>query len=706
MQATKLISLSLMVGALAACGGTDDTTPDIAGSNTSASSSTGSSNSSSASSASSSDANSTSSSGSSASSAPPAIVATYDDVNETEPVARLYQAADARLVERLDRGLVAVQSGKGFFLSWRVLGTEYGSDIAFDLYKGERKLNSVPLTATSFQDDSDGDGEYTVRAIVDGTRNFARSKPALRFATPDKQGNGYLEIPLKEVPSGVAADYYVQHAWPADLDGDGRYEVVISRLPYNDKLPLPCYVEAYALDGRFLWRVDMGPNSYTQAPGIGLNDSPPASISGFGNIAGYRNDDMVTVFDLNGDGRAEVLVRTATGVSFADGRSITSASASDQFISVIEGSSGKEITRTPITDLVEHGPAGGQFGIGYLDGVRPSLLTQLTTRGIPAKKGIFHFMVAAWDFDGKTLKQRWKWFADNEKTVTTVPERYHQIRVVDLDGDGKDEFIGGNYALNSDGTLRYVIDQVNHGDRFHIGEFDPTHPGLEGFGIQQSELGIWSVFPWYYYDAASGTRLITGQHPAHTTEEEKEKAYDVARGTIADIDPRHPGYEFWTSLTDPALPASGLFNIKGERLTYKAPGANFRIWWDGDEGSELLDGVQQGAAYVGKWDPATESVQHLFDPTGVILSWRAAPPFYGDVLGDWREEVLLETSDRKALRLYSTNIPTTRRFYTLVHNPEYRLSLTVRGYLQSTLVDYYLGYGMSEPPRAKIRALP
>lgn len=618
----------------------------------------------------------------------------YTDTVESELAGDAYRRSDARFVEKLDRGLIAVRSGKGWLLSWRLLGTEYGANIGFLVYKDGKALNTTPITDRSnYLDESAGEGSYTVRAVIDGRRVLAASKPALKLA------DGYLNVPLAAVPGAAAKDYYVQHAWPADLDGDGRYEFVVSRLPYDDKAALPCYVEAYSLEGRFLWRVNMGINSYTQAGGTGANDSPPASISGYGNIAGYRNDDMLTVFDLDGDGKAEVLVRTATGTSFADGNTISSTGSADQFISVIKGSTGTELSRTPITDLLEHGPVGGQFGIAYLDGIHPSLVTQLTTRGLPAKKGIFHFMVAAWDFDGKRLTNRWKWFADNATGLATAPERFHQIRVVDLDGDGKDEFIGGNYALNADGTLRYVIDGVGHGDRFHIGDFDPSRPGLEGFGIQQSELGVWSKFPWYYYDASSGTRLISGQHPAYTS----ETAYDVARGTVADIDPRHPGYEFWTSLTDPSLPSSGLFNIKGERLTYKAPGANFRIWWDGDEGSELLDGTQQGAAYVGKWDPLTESVQHLADPAGVILSWRAAPPFYGDVLGDWREEILLETSDRTALRLYATPIPSSKRLYTLAHNPEYRLSLTVRGYLQSTQVDYYLGYGMQTVPQPRIR---
>jgi len=577
-----------------------------------------------------------------------------DEAEETEDVTTVAQGSSAKLpkrwVEKLDRGLVAVQSGDNWFLSWRLLGPEYGSDIAFNVYKGKKKLNDAPITdSTTFLDTTPGTGTYTVRALIDGHKLKGKSKAALTLS------NGYLEIPLQSAD----ADYYTQHAWAGDLDGDGQYEFVVSRLP-GDKAEKSSLLEAYKLDGTFLWRVDMGVNSYKRdTTGIGANDAAPAAISGYGNVAGYRNDDMVTVYDLDSDGKAEVLVRTAAGTTFADGTVITSASNLDQYISVIQGTSGKEITRTALpTDLVVHGPAGGQFGVGYFDGVHPSLVTQLVARGVPAKKGIFHFIVAAWDFDGAKLSLRWKWRADDSGTTA---ERSHQIRVVDVDGDGKDEFAAGNYLLNSDGSLRYVIDGAGHGDRFHIGKFDPKRAGLQGFGIQQSELNIWSKFPWYYYDAVTGARLITGAHPAVTPD---EKLWDVGRGTVADIDPRHPGYEFWGAVSDLNLPAAGVYNIQGERISTKVPSVNFRVWWDGDVGSELLDG-----AVIDKWNPETETSTRLFEPTGVVSSWRNAPPFYGDVLGDWREEVLLETSDHKALRLYSTNIPTRTRLYTLPHNP-------------------------------------
>lgn len=622
----------------------------------------------------------------------------YDNVNESEHGEALYVSADARWVERLDRGLVAVPTEKGVLLTWRLLGTEYGSDIAFNVYKGDRQLNATPITgSTTFEDTRTGTGAYTVRAVIGGKKVLAASKPALVLA------NGYLDIPLKAPPAG---DYHVQHAWPGDLDGDGRYEFVVSRLPKGGPAALlPSYLEAYTLDGTFLWRVDMGVNSYAKAAGTGNNDAPAAAISGFGDTAGYRNDDMVTVYDLDGDGKAEVLVRTATGTAFADGTIVTSPGASDQFISVIRGATGVEVARAAVpSDLVAYGPVGGNFGVAYLDGVRPSLVAKLVTRG-PGKNGAgFQWLVSTWDYDGQQLTPRWKWVADLDPTKRQNANRFHQIRVVDLDGDGKDEIADGNYVLDDDGKLLYVVDQAIHGDRFHIGDFDPSRPGLEAFAIQQTEVGAWSNFPWYYYDAATGTRLITGKHPDYTpdkTSAADEAIWDVPRGTIADIDPRHPGYEFWAGLKSLDLPAAGVYNLKGERISQAVPSVNFRIWWDGDVGSELLDGT-----VIDKWVPETSTSTRLFAPEGVVATTRTAEPFYGDVLGDWREEVLLETTDNKSLRLYSTNIPTNVRLYTLAHNPEYRLSFTVRGYLQSNLVDYFLGYDMAQPPRPKIRSRP
>ena len=584
-----------------------------------------------------------------------------------------------RVVENLDRGLVAVPSGKGTFLSWRLLGTEYarhGNAIAFNVYKGGRRLNSAPIVkSTTYQDNSRGAGAYSVRAIVNGRE--LRPSSALAF---DK---GYAEIPL------AAADgYTVQHAWPGDLDGDGRYELVVSRL--SQTRDRPDLLEAYTLTGERLWRVDLGPGSYTQVGGNGANDPAPAAISGSTPIGGYRNDDNVTVYDLDGDGRAEVLVHTADGTTFADGSEVTANSPASQFISVIDGATGTERTRQPVPeDLVADGPSGGHFGIAYLDGEHPSLVTKLVTR-VGARRGAFRILIQTWDFNGQDLNRRWKYAVPAASGATS----FHQIRTVDVDQDGRDEIADGNYVVNSDGTVRYVVDGAGHGDRFDIADLDPDRPGLEGFAIQQAELGVVPKFPWYYYDADTGERLVTGQHPASW---ENDTDIDVGRGNAADIDPGHPGYEYWTSTADVTAPGAGVRNVQDGKVSKTTPSVNFRIWWDGDKAAELLD-----FTHVEKWDPKAETSTRVFEPSGVVSGPRNATPFYGDLIGDWREEILAETADHTALRLYTTTEPTATRVYTLAQNPAYRLGWTVRGYLQSTYTDYYLGTETRRVPKPSI----
>jgi rhamnogalacturonan endolyase len=323
--------------------------------------------------------------------------------------------------------------------------------------------------------------------------------------------------------------------------------------------------------------------------------------------------------------------------------------------------------------------------------VHPSLITKLVTR-IGAVRGDFRVAVVAWDFDGTRLTQRWKWLRNRGIS-------FHQLRIVDVDGDGRDDVADGNYVVSSDGTFRYEVPQSTHGDRFHIGDLDPARPGLEGYAIQQTEGGVWTNFPWYYYDAATGERLTTGAHP---DVERDEALWDIPRGTAADIDPRTPGYEFWAATDNQELPGAGVWNVNGQRVSTHVPSVNFRIWWDGDTLSELLD-----FTFVEKWDYTSETTRTLFEPSGVVPSWRNAVPLYGDLLGDWREEFLAETAEHTALRLFTTTIPTETRLYTLAQNPAYRLGFTVRGYLQSLLPDFYLGAETSSagggPPRPPIQ---
>ena len=579
--------------------------------------------------------------------------------------------SEPRLVEDLGRGLTAVYMGDNkVYLSWRLLGTE-PQQVTFDIYRRtgseEIKLNDQPLAQGTNYTDEDVDvthsHTYIVKSYVSG--NLQGKSAEVELAANPEVRN-YFRIPLQDITSNPS-DYFVQHGWPGDLDGDGEYEFVVTRIPVNGGNK---YVEAYSLTEGFLWRIELGPYSVTT---IDTYNAPPASVSEFGvaGLGGWRDNDNITVFDLDSDGKAEVLLRTFEGVAFADGEVIPASEERAQYVSVVDGLTGREAGRTTLTnDYAADGPLSGHFGIAYLDGEHPSLITAFKNRALSRN---FQYVTSAYDYAGGALTERWR-------HAGADGEFFHQVRILDLDGDGKDEVSFGGWALDDNGETLYSLPGVVHGDRFHITDIDPNRPGIEQFGIQQAENGNVNQFPWFYADAKAGEMIRTGDIPQ-----------DVARGTLADIDPRHSGLEMWSS-------SGNIYNVDGEVISSVQPSTNFKIWWDGDVLGELLD-----KNFVEKWDWEQNGVTRLFTADDVRVNSRNAPVLYGDLLGDWREEVLYETSDFKELRLYTTTIPSEVRIYTLPHNPAYRNGLAVKGYMQSLLTDYYLGDGMSAPPYPNIR---
>lgn len=569
-----------------------------------------------------------------------------------------------RQMENLGRGVVAVRSSTtDVFVSWRLLGIE-PADTAFNLYRSSggapaQKLNPLPLTAgTNFTDSTANltvTNAYSVRPVISGVELAASPAFTLPANAPIRQ---FLSLPLQAAP-----DTYVHLIWVGDLNGDGEFDFIVSRLSLV--AGAPALIDAYKNDGTFLWRVNFGPNS------VDPDNIEPASAA-----INAGHNDGVTVYDLDSDGRAEVIIKSAHGVVFGDGQTLTAANNLVQFISVLDGLTGAERARAPVpTDYIADGPVGGHFGIAYLDGVKPSFIFKAKNR---VGSGPFNLFVAAWDFNGSALTQRWKFLRGNQN----CPDN-HQIRIVDVDRDGKDEICDGGYVLDDDGTLLYTLGTagVVHGDRFHIGDLDPDRPGLEGFGIQQNNP---SGLLYFIYDAATGAMIR--QHFGGIE--------DTARGTAADIAPAHRGYEYWSFHGIHEIKTGSVISPDPQR-----PWPNFRIWWDGDVLSENLN-----REFVEKWNPATGGVTRLLTASadGAVDSWRDAAQFYGDILGDWREEVVFEKSDHTAIMIFTTTTPTPTRLYTLPHNPEYRLCFTVKGYLQSNMLDYYLGDGMTPPPAPAI----
>jgi len=571
--------------------------------------------------------------------------------------------AGGRLMECLDRGVVAVPSGNGVLVSWRLLGTDPTS-IAFRLYRGAPDGAATLVcergadAGTSCVDDAGGAGDtYFVRPVLGSTEGDA-SGVGIYSAEP------FIGIPLEPASTGA----FVHLGWVGDLDGNGEYDVVVDRI--SAAAPL---VDAYTQAGDFLWRLDTGPNGANQD-----------NIEGGASTMSNGHWDGLTVFDFDSDGAAEVAVKTANGFVFGDGAVLEHDNDADQFVSIVDGATGMEVARTRLPDdFITDGALQCHFGVGYFDGVHPSVVTKCKNR---VGNGGFNLVLAVYDFDGATISERWRYLRNSD-----APD-YHQIRVLDVDGDGKDEVADGGYVIDDDGSVLYSLaDQgVVHGDRFHITDLDPNRPGLEGWGIQQDNS---NGLETYYYDAATGEVLRKYSIASGP-------GGDMGRGTVADLFADEPGMEYFSFNGLYAAPSGNLLVPEVDR---NVPWPNFAIQWDGDTGTELMD-----QNWAGDWNTEAQARNTYYwkwNFDGLVQA-RGAMPFYGDILGDWREEVLVEATDHSELRIYSTDFETDVRLYTLVHNPQYRNSLTVHGYKQSHHVSYFLGFDMDTPPQPEIRLAP
>ena len=586
-----------------------------------------------------------------------------------------------RQMERLGRGLVAIHpEGGKVFLSWRLLGTD-PDGIAFHVYRrtGEAepaRLTDKPLAkATCFTDtaaDLSKPTAYFVRPVLDGKE----LDPSAAFKLPaDPPVRAYLSIPLKTLPGHTPNDAAV-----GDLDGDGEYEIVVKQeeRPRDNSqrgTTGETKLEAYKLDGTFLWRINLGKN-----------------------IREGAHYTQFLVYDLDGDGKAEVICKTADGTVDGVGTVIGDPTADHrnadgyvlegpEYLTVFEGSTGKALATVdylPPRGKVEDW--GDKYGnrvdrflacVAYLDGERPSAVF---CRGYYTRT-----VLVAWDWRDGKLTRRWTFDSD------IAGREYrgqgdHSLSVADVDGDGKDDIVYGAMCVGSDGKGLYSTG-LGHGDALHVGDLDPERPGLKVFNIHEKTTKNVGVS---FRDARTGEVLWS------------KPSADVARGVAMDIDPRYPGVECWAS--GPGL--SGVWNCKGETVSRRKPrSCNFGVWWDGDLLRELLDRTT-----ISKWDweKETETVLLRADGCASNNGTKATPCLSADLLGDWREEVIWRSADNTELRIYTTPIPTEHRLYTLMHDPQYRLAVAWQnvGYNQPPHPGFFLGHGMKPPPKPRIVTRP
>jgi rhamnogalacturonan endolyase len=596
-----------------------------------------------------------------------------------------------RQMENLNRGLVAVpRTDGGVFVSWRLLGTDPRA-IAFNLYRmtddGEPvKVNTRPIRESTNFVDRHAETERRLRYFV---RPLLNNRELAPCAVTQAWEGDYLEIPIQPIP-----EYRPGDASVADLDGDGDYEIVLhqsSKARDNSHAGItgtPVF-DAYELDGTHLWRIDLGIN-----------------------IREGEHYTQFMVYDLDGDGRAEMACKTADGTRDGQGhilgdrdrdwrifkegdRSHGRILDGPETLTIFDGRTGAALKtvdyvpgRLPINGWGGIGGNGGNDSYGnrcdrflacvaYLDGKRPSLVM---CRGVYGRT-----VMAAWDWREHVLTQRWVFDSGISYPPYADASPYsgmggHSLSVADVDGDGRDEIVYHAMVVDDDGQGLYSTG-LRHGDAMHISDMDPDRPGLEVFTIHENEDNTvrFQTPGAALRDARTGE--ILWQH---------SPGIDVGAGLAADIDPRYQGYEAWGG-------PGGLRDIHGNEVGPKPRNTGWAIWWDGDLLRELLSG-----STINKWNWEAGREEELYS-TGLRGRFRY-PSLAGDILGDWREELLIPGPEGKTLRLYTTTVLTQHRLPTLMHDPQYRLAMAWQNvvYNKPPHPGFFLGHGMAAPPAPPI----
>ncbi len=706
-------------------------------------------------------------------------------------------------LEHLDRGLVAAATSQGVFLSWRLLGNEVTGHTAtgmagadFHVYRDGIRIATVTDSTNYLDEAGTPPDRYRVAAVVRGVEH----RPS---AAVTAWAGAYRDLPLQKPADGVTpiGDVYTYSANDmsvGDLDGDGRYEYIVKWDPSNSRdvsivgYTGPVYIDAYEADGTLLYRIDLGVNiragaHYTQflvydfdgdgraelmfktAPGTKVirYDATGNAVSeqlislpvedeqaGFSHADDYRlssagyYEHLVQMF-LEWHAHPEVVaghwpatLEGALGIAptytyplsradaqaladyfidvYAPARSARNLLRNFQgfivdgpeYLSVFEGATGKELQTVNYKPArhddglmwgdyalprIEPGNRVDRFlaTVAYLDGSRPSAVF---ARGYYTRTTL-----VAYDWDGRELRERW--YVDSGFVPMTNPfndtphqrdgldpefatlttQGSHSLSSADVDGDGKQEIVYGSATIDDDGSLLYssfdimppgssnpgVRERLGHGDALHVTDIDPNRPGLEIYMVHEGGVGV--PYGHAMRDAATG-EVLFGTY----------SGVDTGRGMVGDILPDEPGLEAW------AVTGMGLWTANGDSLGSTIPGTNMSIRWSGDMTTQIVGGALEVTPSINDW---LRGPLLIADGTRTNNGTKGTPSLVADILGDWREELLVRTVDSTAIRIYLSTELTAHKLYTLMHDLQYRAEVARQQttYNQPSYTSFYLG---------------
>lgn len=630
------------------------------------------------------------------------------------------EAMSQRRTDDLDRGLIAISQGSGVFCSWRILADEYYG-VKYNLYRNGQKVNNTPLNVSNYQDNSGNtQSTYTVRAVVGGVEQ-QESKVAYVLTTKDGSNNPYINIPMKNVVdrngnvvyatdgSVKTWDYWLNDCSVADLDGDGEMEVIVKRInqtdastAYPDGTAKLLYeegnttaytlIEAYKLNGTRLWWIDCGPNM------VSLNSTEINAVA----------------YDWDEDGKAEVIMRGADNmiIHMADGTAYNVGDMAvntrydmnhenaqyawtkigNEYLLYLNGATAKpySITEFPLKRVetgetlasawaegIEKQAYGHRsskyfFGAPVLDGRKASIFLG---RGIYTQT-----KMCALDVNPQThqLTTRWTWKC-NTKGSPWYGQGNHNMNIADVDGDGCDEIIYGSMVIDNNGKGLSTTG-LGHGDALHTGDLDPFRKGMETFACNEDNPGsnyrnATTSEIYYRMNASSDDgRCMAGNfsndYPGSIGASTSTGVLALSAEEVKDIDG-------WTNnwLTNTPNPMA----------------LNFRIYWDGDLLEESINGPgsKEGELFVGK------NGARIFMSNGAQCNndTKKNPCFSGDIIGDWREELIMRSNDNNSLRIYTTTYPTEHRVPCLWFDHEYRQAMVWQmcAYNQPPHVSFFMG---------------